>query len=549
MAGLAPATLAARRGKPLEEVIGQSLATWRPVDLTVSERHDLIDLWTTLMDDVYVHYTQKAALYGFDARGALSALRRQISFLDCDGFLRELTLLVNRLRDDHTQLYVSAADGALDGYVAALPFLVEVCGEYLHPTYIVTKISDDVPDPHFVVGVEATSWNGVPFRRAVDLFAERLTGGRPDSSRARALEALTQRPLEYLPMPDEQWVELGYRSDDGEEHAIRLEWRLVAPDDALAPDDPLIARTRKGINARSEAARRARKLLFSTTLWEHDRAGAPAAKADDWIVTNLPDAISARKLKTASGTFAYVRLWTFDVASTKKFIDELGRILDELPKRGLILDLRSNPGGYIETAEALLQLFTKNVVQPARFACRATTVMAAIAEADGNGPDLADWAESTRTAVNLGEQYSQHLPLTDPDAARQIKQRYRGPVVAIVDANTFSCGDLFAAGLVDHDIATLVTIGEATGAGGANVWDSDAIAYAYHAARQPLPELPNGITYSIAVRRMTRTGASEGLAIEDVGVTGSEPYTMTRRDLLEGNQDLTDFCGALLARP
>ncbi|MDP9335112.1 MAG: S41 family peptidase, partial [Actinomycetota bacterium] len=510
----------------------------------------LIHLWTTLMTDVYVHSSQKLALYGFDPVRALAALRRQIPFLDSSGFLRELTLLINRLRDQHTQLYVSAADGSLDGYVASLPLLVEVCGQYLDPTYVVTKISEEL-DPAFTVGVELTSWNGVPFRRAVDLFAQTLTGGRPDAGRARALEVLTQRPLEYLQLPDEQWVEIGYCTEppNATDHTIRLEWRLVAPGDTLIADDPLSARTRKGINATSEAARRARKLLFATELWQHDRTKkTPAAKAPEWLETTLPDAISARKLRTPSGTVGYLRLWTFDVANSKKFVDEVARVLGKLPRRRLIIDLRSNPGGYIETAESLLQLFTPNLVQPARFACRATPAMAAIAEADGNGPDLADWAESTRAAVNLGEEYSQHLPLTDSDTAEQIQQQYRGRVVAIIDANTFSCGDLFAAGLADHNIATLVAVGEGTGAGGANVWDSDSVAYAYHAARQTLLELPEGVSYSIAVRRMTRTGASEGRAIEDVGVIGDEQYTMTRTDLLDGNSDLIAFCGEILAR-
>ncbi|MCU1430576.1 MAG: hypothetical protein JWL83_4576 [Actinomycetia bacterium] len=550
MTRLSAATVAARRGKPVDEVIGRDFMNWKPVELTVPQRHDLIDLWTTLMNDVYVHYSQKRALYGFDPIRALCALRRQIPFLDSTGFLRELTLLINRLRDQHTQLYVRAADGSLDGYAATLPFLVEVCGPYLDPTYVVTKISETL-DPTFTVGVEVTSWNGVPFRRTVDLFAETLTGGRPDASRARALEVLTQRPLEFLPLPDEAWVEIGYRSEPpgATEHSIRLEWRLVAPGDTLVADDPLSARTRKGINATSEAARRARKLLFATELWQHDRTKkTPAAKAPEWLETTLPDAVSARTLRTPSGTVGYLRVWTFDVANTKQFVDEVARLLDALPRRRLIIDLRSNPGGYIETAEALLQLFTANAVQPARFACRATPTMATIAEADGNGPDLADWADSTRAAVNLGEEYSQHLAFTDPETAGQIEQRYRGRVVAIVDANTFSCGDLFTAGLVDHNIATIVAIGEATGAGGANVWDSDAVAYAFHAARQPLPELPQGVSYSIAVRRMTRTGASDGRAIEDVGVNGDEQYTMTRTDLLESNSDLIAFCGGLLAR-
>ena len=197
-------------------------------------------------------------------------------------------------------------------------------------------------------------------------------------------------------------------------------------------------------------------------------------------------------------------------------------------------------------AEQLFQLFTTNHIEPTRFACRATPAMAQIAEADGNGADLADWAESTRGGVELGEEFSQHLPISDPDTCNGRRRAYRGPVVAVVDANTFSCGDLFAAGIVDHGIGQIVAVGNATGAGGANVWTSDDIQYAYHAARLPLPVLPPGISFTISVRRMVRTGFSSGLAIEDVGVAGDDVYEMTRDDLLDGNKDLAEFCAQLL---
>jgi hypothetical protein len=43
-------------------------------------------------------------------------------------------------------------------------------------------------------------------------------------------------------------------------------------------------------------------------------------------------------------------------------------MLDKLPKRGLILDLGDNPGGFILAAERMLQLFTPNAITPTEFA-------------------------------------------------------------------------------------------------------------------------------------------------------------------------------------
>jgi hypothetical protein len=549
---LSASAAAARRGQPLSHVLPpRTTATWKPVELSVTQRHDLIEVWTTMFTDVYVHYTQKRALYGFDPIRALGALRRQIPYLDSAGFLRELTLLINRLRDQHTQLYVNAADQTLTGRVAALPFLVEPFGSHLSPTYVVTKTTDDVAEPSFGVGARVTTWNGIPFARAVDLYAETLTGGRPDARRARALETLTQRPLQYLAPPDELWVDIGYRLDTlgagDADRTIRFDWRSIDPDKAITADNLIEMRTRRAINITSETARRARKLLFATALWERDQTDEqPTAKAGGWMATSFSDAVSARKITTSLGTFGYLRLWTFDVEHITDFVNEVADLLRQMPRKGLIVDLRSNPGGVIDVAERLFQLFTANHIEPTRFACRATPAMVQMAEADGNGADLADWAASTRAALDLGEEFSQHLPISDPDACNQLRRAYTGPVVAVVDANTFSCGDLFAAGIVDHGIGKIVSVGDATGAGGANVWTSDDIQYAYYAADRELPPIPPGISFSISVRRMIRTGLSAGLAIEDIGIVGDDQYEMTNNDLLDGNTDLAEFCTRML---
>ena len=78
------------------------------------------------------------------------------------------------------------------------------------------------------------------------------------------------------------------------------------------------------------------------------------------------------------------------------------------------------------------------------------------------------------------------------------------------------------------------------------MWTNDDIEYAYHVAGLPLPHGPPGIGYSISMRRVARSGTAAGIAIEDIGVLGDEHYTMTERDVLNGNQDLTEFCARLL---
>src|SRR5690606_16537507 len=247
-----------------------------------------------------------------------------------------------------------------------------------------------------------------------------------------------------------------------------------------------------------------------------------------------------------SGRFGYLRIWSFDVDDDQAFVGAVIEALRKLPQRGLIVDLRGNPGGFIWAAERLLQLFTPNPVTPTRFALRATSTTAAMARAAFNQAELAPWAQSLFSAEQTGEPFSSHLPITAFEQCNDIGQQYSGPVVAVVDANTYSSGDLFCAGMVDNRIGPVVCIGEGTGAGGANVWDGDDLRAALDAAEQPLPRLPKDVRFTVSVRRAVRSGDADGTLIEDVGVQG-QPYEMTRNDVFKQNRDLIEHCAAILA--
>jgi hypothetical protein len=75
--------------------------------------------------------------------------------------------------------------------------------------------------------------------------------------------------------------------------------------------------------------------------------------------------------RRAGGPFGYLAIWAFD-AEPEAFINELIRLIPLLPDRGLILDVRGNPGGYIWAAELALQLFTPHEIEPTRFSALAT---------------------------------------------------------------------------------------------------------------------------------------------------------------------------------
>ncbi len=169
-----------------------------------------------------------------------------------------------------------------------------------------------------------------------------------------------------------------------------------------------------------------------------------------------------------------------------------------------------------------------------------------MSDAPQNRRSLSPWRRSLDEATATGEIYSQGVPITPVARCNDRGQVYGGPVVAVVDATTYSAGDLFAAGFADNNIGTIVSVGKATGAGGANVWRSDTLRAVLSGTGQDLDQLPGGAGFTMSVRRATRVRASEGAPIEDVGVAGHRHYAMTRNDLLEGNADLLALCGLLI---
>jgi hypothetical protein len=515
-----------------------------PTALDGGQRVQVIDTLELVLGGAYCHLHQKRAGYAIDPVQALRLLRRHCVAMSDGEFHIALTGLVAGLRDAHTR-YVGP--GSLRDRVATLGFLVEQYGPYSAPRFVLSRIADNagIDESTFKPGVELEWWNGIPFHRAVDLYADRETGGRPDARRARALESLTFRALDYGPPPDEHRVDIGYRTRRGAAREIRVPWRVVwpgAPATAVGPRSA--ASLRVAANPAAEAVRRAKKLLFAPVFWEAEQAGA-VVETGGWLPTPMHDTLAARTLPTSRGDVGYLRIWSFDVADDDAFVAEVVRLLDQLPERGLIVDLRTNPGGLIWAAERLLQLFTDDRVTPTRFSLLASPLTRAMAESPFNRQELHQWAPSLEAAIATGELYSQPLPLTDPEWCNDLGRRYPGPVVAVVDPNTYSSGDLFAAGFVDNRIGPLVCVGEGTGAGGANFWRHGQLRDALADTPFGFDTPPADVGFTLSIRRAIRSGPADGVPIEDLGV-GGIPYDMTERDLLDGNRDLLEFCAGLL---
>jgi hypothetical protein len=551
----APREAAAPTAKPPSAAVGRLTGPFlSPGSLSSTDRRALIQGIETVLGGAFTHLPLKRARYGFDPIQRLRILRSQLDELSDDGFHAELADIVTRLRDAHTR-YTGPA--SLEGRVAVLPFLVEMAGTPANPTYVVTKVGTGL-DAAFKPGVTIEYWNGVPIDRAIQRYSEREVGGRPDTLRAWATQSLTTRALRFGPPPDEAWVVVGYRTAgaSGTLKETKIDWLVINPDEISPPNASIFLQPGKAdlarkqaVNPSAEAVRRARMLLFAARAFEGTQAQAPdpikvgagAPAAAKIIPTALTETLKAMTIDAPGGPFGYLRIYAFDT-EPQAFIDELIRLIEVLPDRGLILDLRGNPGGYIWAAELALQLFTPNPIQPTRFSVLATEFTRTMASLGGSlRAELAPWKASLDAAVRNGELYSLPIPITDPEACNALGQHYGGPVVLVGDATTYSAGDLFSAGFVDNAIGAFICVGSATGAGGANVWTYDDLRGDLAGSAIALPALPDGIGLSFAFRRATRSGSNDGAPIEDVGIAGTE-YAMTVDDLLLDRKDLIVKC-------
>lgn len=547
-----------RRGALLRSLKGPFLS---PGSLSSKERIRLIDGIRKVLEGVFAHLPLKRARYGFDPVQRLCILRSQVDELPDDAFHFELADIVTRLRDAHTRY---AGPEALAGKVAALPFLVEMIGSVDNPRYLVTKVGRGL-DAAFKPGVTLEYWNGVPIDRAVQLHSDREVGGRPDTQRAWAVQSLTLRSLQYDPPPDEHWVVLGYRTSPagggaGQSKEIVIDWKIIDPSQ-LAPElteGPTGSRAKafrrtRAVDPAAEAVRRAKMLLFAPHALVGRQAKAPkdTRATSRWkraaptiIPTTLTKTIKAMSLDAPGGPFGYLRIFSFDDLP-EALLPELLRLIDRFPDRGLIIDIRGNPGGYIWAAEMALQFFTPNRIEPTRFSALATPFTREIATIGDIAEDLEPWKPSLDAAVRNGELYARAIPITEPDECNAFGQQYGGPVVLVADSTTYSSGDLFSAGFVDNRIGPFICAGTATGAGGANVWEYGELRKALAGSTAALPGLPDGIDMTFSFRRATRIGANDGVPIEDVGVQGT-PYAISENDLLHDNQDLLARCIAEL---
>lgn len=498
----------------------------------------IIDQIRLGLEELYCHLPQKKSAFGIDPIAQLRILRAGGG----TNFTRSILKIVNGLRDRHTTLRLAPPWSDLTAYV---PIRIEVAADSGAPEYIVTKQFfgfDEIP-----VGARITHWNGVPMLLHHFDLADKSQGGNLSASLRLALSNMTVRPLAYLLMPNEDWVTLTYIDPDGDLRTASTPWRFFfAPSSALASGSQgesglggLGAATATSIGLDELGLLTASFVKSSTRETEAAKAGA--MKADNGLTRDGNLAFGARA--TSTGTCAYLRIFSFNEADPKGYVEKVAEILENLPQDRLIIDIRGNPGGTIPAGQGLIRLLKTGPLTSSTIAFRATDYMAEIASASQFG----EWQESLAIQTKTGNQFSQAFTISDFEDLPEY--RYPGKIALIIDAECYSTSDFFAADFADNKVGIVLGTDLATGGGGANVWSWETLLFFAASAGVPsVVPLPAGYSFNVSMRRAYRTGALSGLPIEDLGVSAQpeDIHRLTVNDLLHENVDLMEFAAAKL---
>ncbi len=545
-----------------------NLPTFRssPSYLSSLERLQIIAQALVLLEENYVHLKLKEAMHAVEPIQKLKLLEHQIrqtpenelpSDLD---FHRQMSRIFNSLRDLHTNYLLPSPYNGLSAFV---PFDIEAFFEDGQRKYLVSRLVSGFTADSFEPGVEIIYWNGIPIERAVELNAERFAGSNKDAQRARGIATLTIRPLIIALPPDEDWVVVSYKTSDGQEKELRVEWLVTDVGREFEANTSrgnlTLEATAQGVDIELDRLNQTKKMLFAPDVIDAEKKivqmTAQAGGINLGLTSLFPGVLQGRPVTTDFGLIGYLRIRTFSVDNAESFVAEVVRLVEQLPQDGLIIDVRGNGGGLITAGEQLLQLFTPKEIEPERVQFINTPLNLELCQRHGPSQlapdfDLSPWIDSIQQSVQTGATYSKGFPITSAVAANAIGQKYHGPVILITDALCYSTTDIFAAGFQDHQVGVILGVDNNTGAGGANVWTHELLKILFDlpspAPDSPYTDLPQGIGMRVSIRRTLRVGEQAGTPVEDLGVVPDFLHNMTRQDLLNHNIDLINRAANIL---
>lgn len=546
-----------------------NLKVWAPADfndyaaahpLTREEKETIVDQAAFLLDQFYAHLPYKRARYASDPVQSLRVIRARIDELSDLGFHEQILHAMVSLRDAHT---FYSLPQPYCGAFAFLPFEMDCFYQKTGDRrFIVTKVMDGFDHGLFTVNSEISSWNGLPIDQAVELEGLDDFGGNAASRLARSINRMCYRSLALAAPPKGSFVIVGYVPPNvDDEFGIVMPWHICSNGIASAQQQD----NASSVNETMAQASRAARVLFNRNLATPDAGNLICQHTDGAMMPGGIDPADLHDPAHPNQKFGYIRIKSFECEATA-FVEQFQGVVTQMQQvapDGLIIDVRSNPGGSIQAAERILQFLTAFSIRPAPFHLLSSRTTQHIAEIlqqatlegtlEAHQREWEPWIQDLLNSITSGSPVTAGRPMTSDDDANDTGQIYQGPVTLIIDALAYSATDIFAAGFQDHQIGKIIGVDANTGGGGANRWLHEELMQNLKLQGLedlPLQTLPGGAEMGLAVRRCSRVGGNDGAAIEDVGVQADIRYYVSRADLLNNDCELLAFaCSQLGAQP
>ena len=240
--------------------------------LDPEQRIKIVDQAITLFEFLYVHLPLKEAMHAVRPVQRLRLLRESAADLTIRQFHTELIETFNSVRDLHTNYVLPNPFAKLIRY---LPFQVEAYIENGVRKYAVSHVIAGFTHDHLVPGVEVLHWSGVPIERAVEISGDQHAGSNSAARHVRGVEGLTIRPLAQALPPDSEWVDVRYRTQDGDIREDRFAWetfKLPSNDEGfVAKGTALAGLASVGVDHERDMIRRANKKLYVPDVLDRQR--------------------------------------------------------------------------------------------------------------------------------------------------------------------------------------------------------------------------------------------------------------------------------------
>jgi len=510
-----------------------TIRDWK-VPLTAEQKKYICTTLINTIQNYYVHLPIKEKAFAINPVQELKLLEAGYFYddeSDTLSFLRILQRIFLKLNDRHTTLVMPEPWKNL---VAFIPVVIEKYYDEGNPVYIITKKLFGYENEELQNGFIVTHWNGIPIDKHIENLSATSQGANKSAAKKMALSGLTVKSLAYSFPPDEDWVTLTCLNEKGEVKTFSLVWRVYYNNTA----NEILEAKKKEIDKVSLDKKELETMLFKKDFF---KKATQKKKATKYQLKTYGNIAKYGIVRTTSGEVAYLRIFSFEVQNVDTFITDIATILQNLPQKKLIIDIRGNPGGIIPSGEKLVQLLSKVPITPSPVAFRNTSSTKGF----GTMKEFSQWKKSFDLMEETGEVFTQYFPLTTFDNLPDY--RYPGKVALIIDSLVYSTADFFTADFKDNKIGPIIGVDQRTGGGGANVWAyENLVYYAQSIKNMDIGMLPYGIGLNVSMRRSIRSGEDQGLPVEDLGTKADVVHHYTLNDLLHDNIDLLNFTASKL---